>query len=574
MSRKRIADASADAANARKKRDVTIYTPPMRYGGLPVPTIANTATQELVALGVWKRCEFINTAYMRVAIILVKPPAIAAPATLYAIQTASRSDYEDMRLDWLDGVRHATDAAGMSEPRRLYDARADGQCQVISEMHAVLYTDKSDEELPGIVELYEVPFYESVRAACRGPAGATFVDAISKALDAVPKYAKIDMNASIDNGFTLAHAIALYSPPCIESRYETPPLIKNIVTRGSKQKITPSGWYPEALALARHVAPELVLADLPEGWTREFFTEKEDKSFTHAITHFAGVPVGLHPRLHPDVFKLLIWNDRTLYYTPALNIHTPESVRSNGVSLLHVAAARGLEYAAVYLAKKIAERDALKLDADKAAADFDGEHPLDTCYDGEALRAWGVRGGDTPLVAAARSGARVVIELLIRLGARASAPTPLGVTPLHVAVEEGRVNVATLLLARGADPTARARDVDTLDAARIAANAGLGPEGGLTPLHVAVSASACAPDVRARLAKVLLANGADPNAGAYDVGRTPLHMAVGTCDEAMVRLLLEYGADPRARSCGQTPHDMALEIDDAAPLRALLAPAR
>jgi len=64
---------------------------------------------------------------------------------------------------------------------------------------------------------------------------------------------------------------------------------------------------------------------------------------------------------------------------------------------------------------------------------------------------------------------------------------------------------------------------------------------GLTYLHVAASQG------HIDVAKLLIARGADVKARGFD-GRTPLHDAALGSNEKMVRLLLENGADPKAAS--------------------------
>jgi RNA polymerase sigma factor (sigma-70 family) len=101
---------------------------------------------------------------------------------------------------------------------------------------------------------------------------------------------------------------------------------------------------------------------------------------------------------------------------------------------------------------------------------------------------------------------------------------------LHRAVYNGDMELARLLLARGADVNARTRV-------------------GQTPLHLAVLID------RPPLAELLLAAGADPN-GATDRGITSLHCAVILGRAALADLLLASGADPLLRDCqGRTPLD-------------------
>jgi uncharacterized protein len=118
---------------------------------------------------------------------------------------------------------------------------------------------------------------------------------------------------------------------------------------------------------------------------------------------------------------------------------------------------------------------------------------------------------------------------------------PDGYTALHLAAYFGQLEVARLLLGRGADPNAVA-----LNDSRV------------TPLHSAVAAR------HRDTASVLLALGASPNAVQHG-GWTPLHGAARNGDEALVDMLLLRGADPtRLSDDGKTAIDLAEENGHAA----------
>jgi ankyrin repeat protein len=111
-----------------------------------------------------------------------------------------------------------------------------------------------------------------------------------------------------------------------------------------------------------------------------------------------------------------------------------------------------------------------------------------------------------------------------------------GYTPLHFAAWFGRLEVARLLLGRGADPNSIAQN-----------------DSRATPLHSAVSSR------HRDLAALLLALGASANVVQKD-GYTPLHLAARNGDEDVVDLLLLRGADPtRPADDGKTPIDLAEE---------------
>ena len=175
-------------------------------------------------------------------------------------------------------------------------------------------------------------------------------------------------------------------------------------------------------------------------------------------------------------------------------------------------------------------------------------------------------GGFTPLLFAARHGETASASLLLDAGVDVNEPAKDGSTPLVLAAASGREDVAILLLERDADPNAAGS--------------------GYTALHTAV------PKDLQRLAAALLKKGADPNArlvnapanlfgpgqgagsevrpAAADAapaqtdqntqnraaragslaGATPFWLAARNVNVAMLRILLEHGADPTLASTG------------------------
>ena len=95
-------------------------------------------------------------------------------------------------------------------------------------------------------------------------------------------------------------------------------------------------------------------------------------------------------------------------------------------------------------------------------------------------------GGLTVLVYAARSGCYVCVEELIKAGADVNVPTPEGISPLMVALDNNQNGVAKLLLDRGANPhvwdvygrTALYIAVNSASAGAPAGGAGGGGRGG------------------------------------------------------------------------------------------------
>ena len=144
--------------------------------------------------------------------------------------------------------------------------------------------------------------------------------------------------------------------------------------------------------------------------------------------------------------------------------------------------------------------------------------------------------GQTALMWAVAEDHPQVAEVLLETGGGATIRSVNGFSPLLFAAQQGNVDVARLLLAAGADVTEAAPD-------------GIGGDTNARALFKAdteASALMVAIDSgHADMARFLLARGADPNQSG--AGRTPLHAAVQREMPAVVRALLEAGADPDAR---------------------------
>jgi ankyrin repeat protein len=138
--------------------------------------------------------------------------------------------------------------------------------------------------------------------------------------------------------------------------------------------------------------------------------------------------------------------------------------------------------------------------------------------------------------AAVDGGLEQGARLLAAEPALATAWSPDGFTPLHLASYFGNEAMARILLAGDADPDVVSRN-------------GMA----LRPIH-----SACAGGSLS-VARALLARGVDVNA-RQNGGWTPLHSAVNRGELALVELLLEHGALPElANADGKSALNLADE---------------
>lgn len=131
--------------------------------------------------------------------------------------------------------------------------------------------------------------------------------------------------------------------------------------------------------------------------------------------------------------------------------------------------------------------------------------------------------GSTALHYAAYQDNLAIAQLLIQAGARADAANDLGATPLHVACNNGSAAMVGLLLAAKANPNAKLLDGETV-------------------------LMTCARTGNAAAVKALLAGGADPKAAEPEHHQTALMWAAAEKHSQVTALLIEFGADVRARS--------------------------
>ena len=184
-------------------------------------------------------------------------------------------------------------------------------------------------------------------------------------------------------------------------------------------------------------------------------------------------------------------------------------------------------------------------------------------------------GGLTALLYASRDGCYECVEELIANGADVNLPTPEGVTPLLIALDNDNNDIAKLLLDHGAKPgvwdwygrTALFIAVDRKDG---------GSSGG--GLKVPIDPSHSARFSAMNIIQALLAANVDPSPelrmhrptrGGYtgrfadplqDTGCTPLLRAVLANDMEVTQALLAKGASPNINAMGVTPFLVAAGV--------------
>uniref|UniRef100_A0AAQ5ZBP3 Ankyrin 3 n=1 Tax=Amphiprion ocellaris TaxID=80972 RepID=A0AAQ5ZBP3_AMPOC len=169
------------------------------------------------------------------------------------------------------------------------------------------------------------------------------------------------------------------------------------------------------------------------------------------------------------------------------------------------------------------------------------------------------KSGLTPLHVAAHYDNQKVALLLLNQGASPHAAAK-GITPLHLAAQEGNVDIVTLLLARDAPiNTSNKVTPNRLYSAFfypflfIQVYLCLYPQSGLTPLHLA------AQEDKVNVAEVLVNHGAtiDPET---KLGYTPLHVACHYGNVKMVNFLLKNQAKVNSKTKnGYTPLHQAAQ---------------
>jgi ankyrin repeat protein len=195
-------------------------------------------------------------------------------------------------------------------------------------------------------------------------------------------------------------------------------------------------------------------------------------------------------------------------------------------------------------------------------------------------------GGLTALLYASRNGCYDCVESLIGAGADVNTPTPEGVTPLMVALDNEHNDIAKLLLDRGANPhvadwwgrTALYIVIERKEAvggarggggggrgagARGAAAASRGSAPVVSSMDIINRLLAADVDVNAELNMHRPSRGG--NSGRFgeeqkNTGCTPLYLSTEAGDMEVVRSLLAKGANPNVNDMGFTPFLVAAGV--------------
>lgn len=131
--------------------------------------------------------------------------------------------------------------------------------------------------------------------------------------------------------------------------------------------------------------------------------------------------------------------------------------------------------------------------------------------------------GSTALHFAADSDNLPLANILIRAGAHVDSPNDLGATPLHLACNNGSAAMVDRLLAAKANANAKLLDGETV-------------------------LMSCARTGNAAAVKALLVHGANAKAAEPEHNQTALMWAAAESHPDVVAILIEFGADIRARS--------------------------
>ena len=155
-------------------------------------------------------------------------------------------------------------------------------------------------------------------------------------------------------------------------------------------------------------------------------------------------------------------------------------------------------------------------------------------------------GGSTALHEAVAQGNSEIVQVLVDAGADIEAEGFMSRTPLSLAAEEGAPEIMKVLLGRAPDPDTAASG----DSKKAPSPSAIGGKA----LFAAIESD------NAAMVRLLVEAGADVNAAEGFGGNTPLHEAVEEGNAEIVQILVDAGADIEAEGfMGQTPLSLAAE---------------
>ncbi|MDE0200553.1 MAG: ankyrin repeat domain-containing protein [Caldilineaceae bacterium] len=155
-------------------------------------------------------------------------------------------------------------------------------------------------------------------------------------------------------------------------------------------------------------------------------------------------------------------------------------------------------------------------------------------------------GGNTALHEAVAQGSAEIVQVLVDAGADIEAKGFMGRTPLSLAAEEGASEIMKVLLGRAPDSATAASG----DGQKAASPSAIGSKA----LFAAIESD------NAAMVRLLVEAGADVNAAEGFGGNTPLHEAVEEGNAEIVQILVDAGADIEAEGfMDQTPLSLAAE---------------
>jgi ankyrin repeat protein len=176
------------------------------------------------------------------------------------------------------------------------------------------------------------------------------------------------------------------------------------------------------------------------------------------------------------------------------------------------------------------------------------------------------KGGLTPLLFAAQYGSMQAIELLVDGKADVNLPDPDGIAPLMMAIVNGHYDAAALLIRKGANVNAVDKSgrgalffaVDMNSLEWLFSRPNPQPSGDIDTIAMVklLLDSGANPNARLTARGFVLHHNSTGNANLLG-GSTAFMKAASTSDVRLMRMLLEYGADPNLGTQNHTTPMMA-----------------